>query len=468
MLGERLAAAEETEHLVDLTVKRGEVADKAASNIFKLGVAAGKIASNIAKDDDVEKGCKDKHPAHRSDVMTLTPLQLFRCYAQWHDATLAAWRKRPKKCEGRHARVKNANRGFGDAGGAFARMFKQQVAQGGMLFWQFPSAGESRAAKTVWELAIVAPFDWDFAANRHLFCVGDEKLHKLWGASQKNYIDLGTCLDCADRATAATAAAVAERLSPHRLALSFLYQPKDEVQAVVQTVLGQVQSGERLIGVHFRAQWFGKHFGCGCLDVKEMPGCLTNIGSVMQRRGVPDFKDNPRLRYFVASDEVAGLDAFRETFGQRVITSPTDLPIEHSLDTSAAGAIRVLADFLILSNASAILGSCGSTFMDGAAKMSGLPRSAVIRSGTAESRACAANSSQDEFKAFHFSRFTTKEWSDANVCGCYSNGERTQGACKQQCRRKNPPKNCNAVGSRLLGNSGTKKPAWMRQSRSEQ
>jgi hypothetical protein len=250
-----------------------------------------------------------------------------------------------------------------------------------------------------------------------------------------------------------------------------LYQPTNDVQHVVQEVLGKINQGEQLVGVHFRAQWFGTHHACGCLDPYELPRCMMNFKHVMQERNISAFENNRRLRFFVASDETAGINAFREAFGQEVLTLPDVLPLEHSLSVSAAGAKRLLAEFLILSKSAAILGTCGSTFTEGVMRLSGLKAEALITTGTEAARACAALNRESGHRlksSFDFVRFSeSRSWKHS--CSCYGddahiNLERRGGICKFACNRSPQPPHCPKLTLLQADKiSSFEKPAWMPQ-----
>jgi hypothetical protein len=404
----------------------------------------------------LEEACEKQHPANRSDTADMTPKEIMECYAFWHRATLDAWRKEPLKCEGRRTRIHRATAGLGDSGKAFTTKFYEAVLHGDMIFWLFP---ENR---TVWELAMVAPFDWDFKASGFLFCLDNRALQDLM-QSPAEYV-VGKCPQCRDPRIllSGTNTALQQRSNEKAFASSkeiweFLYRPTEDVQQAVQNVLGQVRSSERLVGVHYRGQWFGNHHGCGCLDVQEAPRCMLNIGQALHRRGVSGFEKLPRLRYFVASDQFAALDAFRETFGDEVMTLPNVLPLEHSLSVTAAGAKRLFAEFLILSHANAFIGACGSTFTHGVKILSGLHNDAVIETGTDEARACAANvAGIRNFSGFAHSRFAVCPWAPgrcnwSKACGCYGEDEQTSttrgGICEFACTKaeQRPPK-CPVAG----------------------
>lgn len=422
----------------------------------------------------VEHNCHKQHPAYFADVENMTSRQIMDCYVQFHEATLAAWRAEPQNCKGRHVRFFRADHGFGDTGGAFLPVFRDALVRGEMMFWLFPTK-----SVTVWQLAMKQPFEWSLNDNKHLLCIEDDAtLFDLMEGtkSQIKYL-VGKCPNCKDpRDTAGLTplqsmvkASKKEVFKPNEL-FNFLYRPTNDVQNAVQEVLGQVKHGERLVGVHFRSQWFGTHHACGCLDTREAPRCMMNIGHVMKKRNISGFEDSPRLRYFVASDEFTGVDAYREAFGHDVLSMPDKLPLEHSLFSSAAGAKRLLAEFLILSKATAILGTCGSTFTEGVMRLSGLKREATIITGTEEARACSAlkNPHQD-LSAFNFSRFSpARSWGKA--CYCYgAEDEHSQtargGTCEHACHRVPVPPHCPSGVAKSLAEGIAKKPEWVPQKR---
>merc|ERR1719356_689943 len=143
------------------------------------------------------------------------------------------------------------------------------------------------------------------------------------------------------------------------------------------------------------------------------------MGPYLARQGVTG-SNSSKIRMYVASDQENGIRAFEHAFGtQSVMKLPSEMPIEHAVDCTRQGAIRIYADLLILSKADFLLGSCGSTFTNVASQLSGRPSTFVV-TGTPEAMQCASMANQPrDLSGFAYENFG----GPTEACSCYAAGE---------------------------------------------
>eukprot|EP00928_Gymnodinium_smaydae_P042462 TRINITY_DN28591_c0_g1_i1.p1 TRINITY_DN28591_c0_g1~~TRINITY_DN28591_c0_g1_i1.p1 ORF type:complete len:458 (-),score=62.49 TRINITY_DN28591_c0_g1_i1:164-1537(-) len=364
-----------------------------------------------------------------------TNSEVLERYATWHTDMLAQWRKEGQhdNCKNRRARVVQVDRGLGDAGMTIMNRYRSALTEGDMIMLYFVDGPNN-----VWNEAMVAPFNWSLAENLDVFCFKDEAEYKDWLSKQTE--DDSQFVVCPTCSSASSAMAEGPKMSvPIEDAelLHFMYKPTDAVMRVVDEVLGKVSADERLFGVHFRSEWTGEHFACGCRDPSIIGKCASNLGPFFASRGVGKSEDKRKIKYFVASDQLNGIGAFQRAFGKdQILALPDELPIEHALSTTNDGSIRVMADFVLLSKAEVQLGTCGSTFTGLSQAYSGRPASAFISTGPDQEEAweqCVAGAQKLDYSGFAFDSFTLQP--EEQACGCYADSDIKYGTCTVECSK---------------------------------
>lgn len=274
----------------------------------------------------------------------------------------------------------------------------------------------------VWKEAMDAPFDWDFEANKEILCL-----------SESEKTDKTQSLRIGESQTVTSTQQELESLFPSTQQLWHQLMPATaEVKSLVESVMSQIGSDEKLLGVHFRSQWLGGHFACGCKDPKEIAQCAGSMGSFLAQRDLSGW-NSTKIRMFVASDQPNGLLAFERAFGkENILQLPSKMPIEHSLSSSKEGAVRVYADWLILSQSDAMLGTCGSTFTGTANLVSNRPSGLSLETGTETTKQCASMAPQ----SLDVSGFIMENFAGTNnhACDCYAPEDQRGGTCMFQCR----------------------------------
>jgi len=291
-----------------------------------------------------------------------------------------------------------------------------------MIFWSFDNDAN------IWERAMIPPFNWSIDAHLDFFGIETGSRTYFHDRSRRERVS---------RCVASTALRGDSSGSKHisrmvhadsRDVWKFLFRPTADVERVVQDVLARV-GDQVMISVHFRSQFIGQHHACGCQDPTEIGRCASNLPQVMRDRGLQEFNNSKKHVFFVASDSERGIDAFRDAFGEgRILVLPDTMPIEHSLEVTDDGAVRAFAEFLLLGKGSAVIGSCGSTFSERSMRLSQLPNSAVVVTGTVESAQCASGAEKLDFSAF-------SKLAKGADCDCYGGSDTRAGSCFHQCKK---------------------------------
>ena len=237
-----------------------------------------------------------------------------------------------------------------------------------------------------------------------------------------------------------------------------LMRPTGEVKDIVSSITNQIGKDQKLLGVHFRSQFAFGHHACGCKDLTEIAKCAGNMGSFLTKKGMSGWNSS-KVRIFVASDQKNGILAFDRAFGeQNIMKLPNRLPIEHSLSCSKEGGVRAYADLLILSQADALLGSCGSTFTAAANLISGRSSAKLsVTTGSREGMQCASMAD----KSLDLSGFIPANFVGAtqlHACDCYAPGDPREGACMHQCTRTPRPSKCATMRLSDISSASDKAP----------
>ena len=128
---------------------------------------------------------------------------------------------------------------------------------------------------------------------------------------------------------------------------------------------------------------------------------------------------------------------------------PTEIPDSRPV---CAGAIRIVADMVMLSRASVLLGSCGSTFSHMAHTLASPSPRSVLDPSTRVAWCTPPHFDEALSAAFAWKRITAKE--EGAHCGCYyEEGEpRDRGSCAWACSKtgRTPPALCPAVDPELF------------------
>lgn len=371
--------------------------------------------------------CKDTHPAFLQGSDAINHWALMDCYSAWHTATLAKWAEEGStSCEGRSGLFLYVDRGFGDAGHNLVANFVNALREGRMFLMKAPDS-DSGTSRNIWDLAVNQRFDWSAKKNGRLLC-RPEYEHGT-GDAPDQPVRVGTPSGNSLLSTSTFGQTYESRAEVWQ----YLNRPIAEVMDSVNEVLSKVGPEDKLVAVHVRGQWAGGHFACGCKDLAELGQCASNIGPFLKSKGAPGFStDGSNVKLFVASDAPAGIHAFVKAFGkEHILSLPDKMPIEHSLESSKEGAIRTLADFIILTRADALLGSCGSTFTSAANDFVGRDKNSFVLSGTDDSLTCARGGKDLDYSLFEFKHFTSVDYD--GTCGCYAATDVKGGTCTVAC-----------------------------------
>jgi len=370
-----------------------------------------RLSINYAEQSSLPR-CAEEHPAFNEDYKTATTAEFFDCYKTWHNAKLNALRQH-KDCSVPPVSFVRVNHGLGDTGGYIMNKFKRAMEMGTMFMLLF-----DQQHRNVWQDAMDLPFEMDLEANKDIFCLDQDKINSL--SDEK---DIGEI----------------SGQTKHTPELQFkhlffsLMPPTAEVLQRVEAVMSKVKPGEKLLGVHFRSQWAHEHHACGCKDLREIAQCAGNMHAFAM--------NNSKTHIFVAADQENGILAFERAFGKsNMLTISSEYPIEHSLDVSKEGAIRIYADMLVLAKADAMLGSCGSTFTSIANHLSDRQSQAVI-TGSPEAKQCASMQGETrDLSGFASENFVRK--GAMHACDCYAPQDHLEGTCVFQCDRSPSPSKC--------------------------
>jgi len=387
---------------------------------------------SFSSSDTTIQNCESEHPIFHTQQQAWTTKELFDCYKTWHEAKLAALRQN-KDCDSKPPLfIVKVDHGLGDSGNKLLNNFQQAFQQGRMIQLVFFDQGQTSNA---WRMAMDAPFSWDLRANNDTLCFSEQDIDNV-GDGQ-----LGD-------AQAPNNDKVHFDESDYGDLWFLLMPPKAEVLQLVDSVMSQVKQNEKLVGIHFRSQFTNAHHACGCNSLLEMPKCVGNMKSFVVKQGVSGW-DTSKVRLFVASDQENGISAFERAFGKQDILKISNThPIEHSLDCTDEGAIRIYADLIILSRADVMLGSCGSTFSQLAHKVSHRSSNLSVLTGSPAAEQCA--SMVDEKR--DLSGFVKEQFVDRSdnmmTCNCYAPGEKGGALCKLACEDSlQRPSKCDAFSN---------------------
>ena len=292
--------------------------------------------------------------------------------------------------------------------------------------------------------ALEKPFDWDLRKNLKLFCYANYQSYVKW--REENYIEKDVVrLRCPSCSVHYRYIGPSITL-PSQKTAHFLFRPSARVKRYIDSVMSQVSPEQQLVGVHFRTEWFGEHFHCGCMTPSDIGKCASNYGNYSAELAMLGFNriDNSApVKFFVASDSQAGIDAFEQAFGpDRVLHLPDDLRIQHALACSADGGDRIIADFMILTMADAVIGSCGSTFSHMVEVYRGQQQ---LKTDSPEFSSCVAGAKDLDYSGFAWNKIS--KINKFEVCNCYGPKDFKQGTCSFQCMTDEyVPSRCRSKG----------------------
>jgi hypothetical protein len=246
---------------------------------------------------------------------------VFQSYAAWHNSTLQRWRDFDGNCAPRvtqRVRIYPVNRGLGDASAGIARQFRQALAAGEMLLLKFDAQDRG-----VWQRALKPPFDWRLTSRLEALC--------LTAATGRPPVH---CPAACPEPRHSTPDRPRGRDADESAIMRWMFRPNHAVRAVVAATMRSLP--ESFVAVHFRSGFLGEHHSCGCVRPLTVARCAASMAVKFDLAS-----DTP---IFVASDSAAGVAAFQQAFRgrSRIVTLRAEMPMEHSLNTSALGAC---ADF---------------------------------------------------------------------------------------------------------------------------